>query len=292
MITLQHLLIVEALAEEGSLTKAGERLYLTQSNLSHQIRDLEDKLGIALFERKNRKLNPTAAGARLIAGAGQILPLWRQLSDDLAYIAQGRLQTIRVSTECYTCYHWLPTLLKQYRDVCGTTEIKIIGESTRSPFESLRQNLIDVGIVSEKTESGLHYAPLFQDELVFVASREHPLAAKRMLDAAEVLHEKWLIYEMDDKDSTLLNTYRDLGLPRPASISKFPLTEVIIALISAEMGVGLMPNWVLEPHLENKPLVAIPIREISTPRTWYAACLPNRKAALEEFLTFLQRSFD
>jgi LysR family transcriptional regulator, regulator for metE and metH len=292
MVTLQHLLIVEALAEEGSLTKAGERLYLTQSNLSHQIRDLEDKLGIALFERKNRKLNPTAAGARLVAGAGQILPLWRQLSDDLKYIAQGRLQTIRISTECYTCYHWLPALLKQYREACSTTEIKVVGESTRTPFESLRHNLIDVGIVSDQTESGLHYLPLFQDELVFVANEEHPLACRTTLSAAELLHEKWLIYEMDDKDSTLLNTYRNLGLPRPASVSKFQLTEVIVALISAEMGVGLMPRWVVEPHLVNKPLVAIPIREISLPRTWYAACLPNRKAGLEEFLTFLQRSFD
>ncbi len=72
-LEIRHLKLVAAIAETGSVTLAGNRLHLTQSALSHQLRDAEEQLGVPLFERRNRKMALTAAGERLLQSARTVL---------------------------------------------------------------------------------------------------------------------------------------------------------------------------------------------------------------------------
>src|ERR1044071_6985866 len=109
-LDIRHLKLIVAITEEKSVTRAGSRLHLTQSALSHQLRDIEQRLGTALFLRVNKRMVLTQAGERLLHSARIVL---RELADaemDLAQIAGHRKGTLRLSTECYTCYHWLPPL--------------------------------------------------------------------------------------------------------------------------------------------------------------------------------------
>src|SRR6266478_8744066 len=109
-LEIRHLKLVAAVAETGSITRAGNRLHLTQSALSHQLRDAEEQLGVPLFERRNARMFLTPAGERLLQAARTVL-------DELAR-AEKEIQkcngdgaakgVLRLSTECYTVYHWLP----------------------------------------------------------------------------------------------------------------------------------------------------------------------------------------
>jgi len=115
-LEVRHLKLLVTVAEEGSVTEAGKRLHLTQSALSHQLRDAEEKLGTALFLRLGRKMVLTPAGERLIACARRVLDELSDTEVQIEGLNGGARGEIRLSTECYTCYHWLPPVLQKFTE--------------------------------------------------------------------------------------------------------------------------------------------------------------------------------
>src|SRR5262249_52440338 len=107
-IDVRHLRLVAAVADVGSLTRAGDRLHLTQSALSHQLRDIESRLGTALFLRVGKRLVLTPAGERLLSTAREVLDRLEQAEAAIREMGKDRGGLLRLTTECYTCYHWLP----------------------------------------------------------------------------------------------------------------------------------------------------------------------------------------
>src|ERR1700686_2378608 len=107
-IEVRHLKLLVTVAQEGSVTEAGKRVNLTQSALSHQLRDAEEKLGTALFLRLGRKMVLTPAGERLIPCPRRVLDELSDTEPQIEGLNGGARGVIRLSTECYTCYHWLP----------------------------------------------------------------------------------------------------------------------------------------------------------------------------------------
>src|SRR4029078_6525135 len=105
-LDVRHLKLIVAVTEEKSVTRAGEVLHLTQSALSHQLREIEEKLGTPLFLRMNKKMILTPAGERLLFTARQVLEEMKRAEDHIAEMASNKQGTLRLSTECYTCYHW------------------------------------------------------------------------------------------------------------------------------------------------------------------------------------------
>src|SRR6266481_1416341 len=138
-LEVRHLKLLVTVAEEGSVTEAGKRLHLTQSALSHQLRDAEEKLGTALFLRLGRKMVLTPAGERLLACARRVLDELSNTEVQIEGLNGGARGEIRLSTECYTCYHWLPPLLKKFHSRYADVEINIDATYTNRPADALRE---------------------------------------------------------------------------------------------------------------------------------------------------------
>src|SRR5262245_34154303 len=113
-LEVRHLRLVEAIADEGSLTRAGLRLHLTQSALSHQLRDAEERLGVRLFDRVGRRLRLSAGGERLLSTARQVLAELARTEREIQASAPGRRALMRLTTQCNTVYHWLPPRLRRF----------------------------------------------------------------------------------------------------------------------------------------------------------------------------------
>jgi LysR family transcriptional regulator for metE and metH len=114
-LEIRHLKLVTAIAETGSVTRAGNCLHLTQSALSHQLRDVEEQLGAPLFERKNRKMTLTAAGERLLHSARTVMAELERAQREIQKRGTAAQGLIRLSTQCYPVYHWLPARLKLFQ---------------------------------------------------------------------------------------------------------------------------------------------------------------------------------
>src|SRR5205814_8779163 len=147
-LEVRHLQLISAVADVGSLTRAGDRLHLTQSALSHQLRDIEARLGAALFLRVGKRLVLTPAGERLLESAKDVLERLEQTERDIRQMGKERAGVLRLTTECYTCYHWPPPLLIRHSKKFPRVELRIHVGATGRPIENLHTGHADLAIPS------------------------------------------------------------------------------------------------------------------------------------------------
>jgi LysR family transcriptional regulator for metE and metH len=123
MIELSHLKIMIALHEKGTLTQAAEALCLTQSALSHQIRPLEKKLNVKLWQRCGRRLRLTSAGELLLKVGKQTVPTLEQTEMTLKAMGQGLQGLLRIGVECYPCHEWLTQVIAKFLQTSPNIDI-------------------------------------------------------------------------------------------------------------------------------------------------------------------------
>ena len=177
-LEVRHLRLVRAVAALGGLTRAGRELHLTQSALSHQLRDVESHLGTQIFLRVGKRMVLTSAGERLLRSADEILDRLERTEDAIRGLAGGQSGRLRVSTGCYTQYHWLPHVLRRLRAACPRADVQIVAGAGRQVDELLLTG-VDVGTPIRRSERPSAH-PLFDDELWPFAAG-HRLASKRFL---------------------------------------------------------------------------------------------------------------
>ena len=283
--------LIAAVAEAGSIAKAGESLHLTQSALSHTLRDAEAKLGTSLFHRLNKKMILTQAGERLLASARAVLDELKRAEEDIRQIALAREGVLRICTECYTCYHWLPHMLTAFNEKYPRVELRIVPEATGNPIQALLDGKLDLAIVSDPVRNHkvmLKY--LFTDEMVAVMSPQHPLAARPFLRAEDFAGENLFVYcSLQD---TLI--FQKVLLPAritPKRVTQVQLSEAIIELVKAGLGLSVMARWAVLPQLAANILRAVPVTSRGLRRRWSAAMVKNRLAPsyLSDFVSMLAR---
>ncbi|HJT81650.1 MAG TPA: LysR family transcriptional regulator, partial [Chthoniobacterales bacterium] len=190
-----------AVSEANNLTSAARRLHLTTSALSHQLRHLEDLANRPIFFREGKSMRPTRAGEMLIQTARRVLEVVCEAEEELRNGRDLDTEVIRICTHCYTGYHWLPGVLRAFKQSHPDVEVRIVPEETRQPVEALREKRLDLALSFDlPADSGLASQPLFRDELFLLLSRHHRLAKRRFIQLRELKEEHLILYspKLDD----------------------------------------------------------------------------------------------
>lgn len=281
ILEVKHLQLVEALAEFGTLTNAGKHLNLTQSALSHQLVELERRLGTPLFHRVGRRLVPTLAGDQLLRSATRTLNILRRTENTLERIAAGREAVLRFSTECYTAYHWLSPLLAEYARRCPMVEVQVVPEATRRPLDALLAGRIDVAVgVGLQVDERIDLAPLFEDELVLIVAPTHRLASRAVVAASDLVDEHILVYSDQRADNPVFRFLLQPAGVTPRRVSSVQLTEAIVEMVKAGLGVAALASWAVEPHVAANTVAALRLTEHGVRRRWQAATLKQQTTPL------------
>ena len=111
----KYIKLISTIVDYGSITKAAQVLNLTQSALSHQLKEIESQKGIKFFTRSNRKLNLTSAGKMVYEASSKVLYEINKLESNLKNLNKLNHGIIRLSAACTTSYHWLPIILKSFK---------------------------------------------------------------------------------------------------------------------------------------------------------------------------------
>jgi LysR family transcriptional regulator for metE and metH len=286
-LDLRHLRLVAAVAESGGQTRAARRLNLTQSALSHQLRELEGRIGSPLFIRASRHMVLTAVGERILGTARRVLHEVETLERDLAAeSASGGAGVVRLATECYTCYHWLPPLLMRYRRKFPRVEVRIDVEATRAPIEGLLAGRLDLAIVSAAvSDRRLVTKKLFEDEVVLIAARDHRFAQQPHVRLSDLRDETFYIYPPRAESRVLQEVLLPAGIsPR---VEEVQLTEAITELVKAGLGVAALARWAVQPLVDSGALVARSLTARGVHREWRAA-MPRDLARADYITEFVE----
>jgi LysR family transcriptional regulator, regulator for metE and metH len=286
-INLQHLKMIQEIEKQGSMTKAAEVLYLSQSALSHQLRDLESKIDLPIFERHNKKLWLTEVGHQILSASEIITNELAKLDGKIDVIKKGDGGVIRISTECYTTYSWLPKLVVAFNKKHPNTHLKIVTEATANTLHYLQNGKLDVAITSRKKQVGskLKYTSLFIDQLVVIVNKAHPLAKQKSFAPKDFENQALLVFDNEDKDIDLLEFVLKPNHIKPESIIKLPLSETIIEMVNANLGITVMANWLVAPLL-SKQVVALPLKHAFAKRTWSLVSHDNKNQLQQKFIDF------
>jgi LysR family transcriptional regulator, regulator for metE and metH len=273
-LTRDDLEIAVTIAEAGTLTAAARRLHLSQSALSHHLKGLEERIGSALFVRQPRCMAPTAVGEELIRRGTLIQMEFRQLELDLATMAQGAAQVIRLGTQCYTSYHWLPSLVRRHSSLAQRVRLRIVPEATQRIVEALIRGEIDFAILAtEGQDDRLHYFNLLQDEIVLLVAKDHPLSGKRTIMPEDLRGESLLIHTTPDGRHVVVDGLLASHGVRPQEVIRLQLTEAILEMAAAGMGVAAAARWMISSAAKARGLSLISFGPQPVVRQWRCAVL-------------------
>ncbi|MDX9886558.1 LysR family transcriptional regulator [Thauera sp.] len=194
-LTFHQLRLLLAVSREGSVSRAAQRLHLTQPTLSTQLRQLAEQVGLPLFERVGRKLHLTAAGRVVLGTAARVEQELENLDETLAELrgdVVGRLRLAVVST----AETFIPRLLGDFRRERPAVEVSLVVLNRDAVIRRLADNLDDLYIMSRPPEAPAVVAtPFLSNPLVVIAPADHAFAGHAQLPARALENEEFVLRE-------------------------------------------------------------------------------------------------
>ncbi|MCH2353459.1 MAG: LysR family transcriptional regulator, partial [Pseudomonadales bacterium] len=275
-VELRHLRTLRALRDAGSLVEAAERLFLTQSALSHQLKDLENRLGFSLFVRKTRPVRFTSVGARLLKLADEILPRFDGAMNDVTRLIGGDSGRLYMAIECHSCFEWLLPAINEFRESWPDVELDVSSGFHFEPLPALVRGDLDLVITADPIRDlELTYMPLFGYEAVLAVATDHPLAKVPCVNATDLAEETLITYPVDRSRLDIFSSFLEPAGVEPSAIRTAELTTMMIQLVASGRGVVCLPNWALHEHVEKNYVVAKSLGEEGIWPNLYAAVRPD-----------------
>ncbi|MNS67648.1 HTH-type transcriptional activator CmpR [compost metagenome] len=295
-MNLDRLTTFLAAAEDLNFTQAARRLHLSQPAVSQQIRDMEEELGVTLFERRGRGILLTPAGERLRALARPVLKDVKQLQVEMGVFRDVPQGVLRVGASNTPGIYLLPFAMGAFSESFPAVRLSMQVSDTEMIMRALNDGELDLALVEEEPSParlhGWEKVPLLEDELVMIAHPRHPWVSRETLDVKE-LPEGTFIFRTPQSETRRLIEDRlaEAGLDTERLTTRFELghTEGLKRAVMAGLGVGWVSRFAMGMEARAGHLAEVPIRDFRITRTlWLVRPAGGRLAPhLERFSTLL-----
>ena len=216
-----------------------------------------------------------------------MLPQVEALQAEFEGLREGRAGRMHIAIECHACFEWLFPVLELFRKSWPDVDVDIRPGLAFDALPALMKEDVDI-VVSSDPEAlpGIEFVELFDYAPVFVAARQHPLAAKDWIDAEDFRGETLITYPVERQR---LDVFSQLLIPakvEPAAIRQVELTAVILLLVASNRGVSVLPDWVVREVKYSSDYVTRPLTETGLTRRLYAAVRSDdlRHAYMQDLL--------
>ena len=283
MLDVHQLRVFAAVAENLSFTKAADRLFLTQSAVSHQIARLELEIGCALFERIGRTVVLTAAGHEMVHRSRKVFVAVEEAKTATRFAGKPNTGRLRIGASSTACQYIIPEALREFRECFPGYTLTIIPGDSPVTAERLLAGEIDLGLmVRLERQKKLTYHELFEDELKFMVSPLHPWAKAGKVDRRQLSQQHLILYSRASALFKLVERYL-LKMQTPIR-DWIELGDMgaIKELVKLGLGVSVTAEWTARPELAAKSIVLLPSPGAKMNRTWCIAAGASRELSLAE----------
>ena len=251
MIERSHLKILQALNQHGTLTEAANALCLSQSALSHQIRYLEKKMQISLWNKEGRLLRLTQAGELLLQVAQQVLPVFQQAEETLKAYSEGKQGVLRIGVECYPCTKWLNSVVGEFLQKLPDVEIDIVTKFQFTGLEGLLNHHIDILLTPDlEKHSTLVFESIAQYDLVLLISANHTLADINIVLPEHLSEETLLSFPIPLERMDVMTQFLNPSHIKPAKIKEIESIDLMVQMVKLERGVCVLPEWLAKHYVD------------------------------------------
>lgn len=238
----RQLEMFRAVAEEGAFTAAAQRLHVSQSAVSRQLKLLEEELGTLLFHRNPRGVTLTAQGELLLSAANRIT---REMDDVVAQISETQtLQRglLTIGGGMTVCLYILPKLLRKFRSQFKQIDLRVITGPTDLILRQLRNREIDVALLTLPiVAADLDVHPVLKEEMVVVMAGRHPLARERSVDPRALARHPLILFERGSNTRKVVDEFF-LAQQVPVNVvMETENIEIIKSMVSSGLGVTVVP---------------------------------------------------
>ncbi len=262
MIELKHLRTIASLRETGSLTATATALHLTQSALSHQIKELESRLGGQLFLRKTRPVKFTSEGDILLRLADEVLPRFAKAENAIASLKEDVNGRLHMAIECHSCFQWLMPALKEYQLSWPSVALDFSSGFGFEPLPALMSGELDLVITSDiQTRSEVHFEPLFDFEMRLITAINHPLAEKKAITPQDIADQTLISYPVQKQRLDVVKHFLQPAGIEPAKWKQCDNTLMLVQMVSAGLGVAALPNWAISEFSRQGLIASIPLSD-------------------------------
>lgn len=269
--------------ELKSFTQAAQRLGFTQSTVSFQIKQLENELGIPLFERISHTVTLTNEGQKLLPLAHQILRLWAEAGHIAGNTAPAGIVRIAIAESLSSWqFH---SHFKDFHDRYPGIRLKLIAASTDDMFQMLGQNQVDIVYTLDRRIYSHHYMTALEApvNIHFVTSPRHPLAKEKKVDIGKLLDYPLLLTEKNMSYRAILDEILAARGLETTPAMETGDTQLICSLLRQDIGISYLPEFVVQKDLANGRLVSLPVSDMPTPGIWRQLLYHRNKWISPEF---------
>ena len=293
-LTIRQLEVLAAVGREGSVTAAAEQLHLTQPAVSMQLRSLEERLELSMFETVGRRLQITEPGKELVNLAVELLARlddFEQTARSLRGVRHGRIRLGVVSTAKY----FAPKLLAQFVKQHNGLEFKLTIHNRAQIIEQIQSYAIDLGIMGQPPE-GMHFegTPFAPNPLVAIAAPSHPLSLRRGLMPQDLADQAFIVREPGSGTRSAMDRFFNEHGVRIRQVMEADSNETIKQSVMAGIGLGFVSHHTVRPELAVGRIAVLDVLGLPLRRQWYVVHSKQRRLtpAAEEFLQYLLREAD
>jgi DNA-binding transcriptional LysR family regulator len=290
-MNLNHLAIFHAVAEEGSVTRAAERLHISQPAVSKTLRELETSLGMALFHRLSKGVRLTDAGEILRGYARQIFELENEAGRALSELRELERGRLSVGASTTIGVYLLPELCAAFRNAFPGIEMRLEIANTAQIQRRLIRNEFDLALTEGFVAAAdIQAEVLGHDDIICIAPRGHILLNEKEVDIARVLREPLLWREAGSGTRAVVEqalSERNLIAQPLLSLGS---TEAIKRAVAAGSGLAFVSHLTVENELKNGELAQVPLCDFSIRRSLQRLRVKGKYEgrAVREFLRMLR----
>ena len=255
---IKHLQYFLEVAKLNSFSRAADALFITQPTISKMIKNLEQELGVVLFDRSRKQLTLTDAGRVILEHAKLIDHAMKNVSMELSNLLELKKGQIRIGLPpIFAAHHFLEIMSKFHKQYPGIT-FQLVEEGSKRIEEDVESNLLDVGMVVLPTKPELfNYFSILEEDLQLILPKSHPLSVRDAVSLIDLSQESFILFNNDFVLNDRIIQSCNLAGFHPNIVSESAQHSFIKEMVAFNLGIALLPTSICRQLPENVKAIKV-----------------------------------